>query len=242
MCLHPHQGNDRKRLNEAGVVALFMRLGAFHQNGHFVYAGGEHGDTYLDKKAVLADPEAAAVLAREMVLRWLDTADAPFPEIVAGPADSGAEVANGMAVEFNRIRNGNAPPVIAISIQKDGKGGFSLTSEAAEAVRGRTVLLGEDILNTAQSLLAAARAIHEAGGRIIGAIAYWNRGGVKELVLKSPRLVPRRDDILIPFSTLVSRTLLRHQADACPYCRAGVPINIGLGHGAEFVQHQTRRP
>ncbi len=213
-----------KRLSETDVIALFERFGAYRKDDHFVYASGKHGHEYLDKKALLADPAASAALSHEMYWRWIETSDDPIPDVVAGPEVSGADLAKLVMADYNRLLAlTGAEPITSISIDKDGAGGFRLTEEAANTVRGRTVLLTEDILNTAGSLVSAAQAVKNARPlAIVGATVIWNRGGITSLPC--------------PFISLVTRQLEAYAATDCPFCKQGRPINTKLGHGAEYLR------
>ena len=213
-----------RRMSPMDVMALFEKFGAYRKNDHFVYASGKHGHEYLDKKTVLADPDASKALAHEMLTRWLSRSHmVPAPDVVAGPAVSGADLATLVADDFNLMPNWSEDaPIRSVSIDKDGQGGFKLSPEAAALVRGRHVLLTEDILNTAASLVAAAKAVKTAGGIILGAIAIWIRGDVGQLEF--------------PYDALVKRQLDAYDIRDCPFCKTGRPINTELGHGKAFLE------
>ncbi len=226
-----------KRLGPDEVVALCKKHGAF-RSGHFRLAGGEHSDTHIDMESALDDPAAGAALGQAVALRWFESADAPRPQAVIGPVKGGAKLAILAAQAFNEMAP-SAPPVLSVSVEKDGAGGFCLTEPAKEILRGTRVLAVEDVATTGNSLAQAIAAAHEAHATVLGAIVALNRGNVRELRVESVRRIPRREPLYLPLQSLASLPIVSHAAEGCPLCAAEVPISTDIGHGKAFLSSRS---
>jgi len=96
-------------------------------------------------------------------------------------------------------------------------------------VRDRRVLVVEDVVNTGGSLRETVRAVRAAGGIVVAAVALVNRGGM------------RASDVEVPaLHALMDLALDAWDAEACPLCRAGVPVNATVGKGREFLAARGR--
>ncbi len=91
-------------------------------------------------------------------------------------------------------------------------------------VKGKRVLVVEDILNTGGSADRVVKCVREAGGEVVGLGAICNRGGVSAEQLGVPKLF-----------ALLNVSLDAYEPEKCPLCKAGVPINEEVGHGKDFM-------
>ena len=71
---------------------LFRRSGAL-RNGHFLLKSGRHGDAYVEKFAVLADPAATSELCSFWAAGHRDQDSKPRVDLVAGPTTGGVILA-----------------------------------------------------------------------------------------------------------------------------------------------------
>jgi orotate phosphoribosyltransferase len=85
----------------------------------------------------------------------------------------------------------------------------------------------EDIITTGNSIKAVSDAVRDAGGIVAGVAAICNRGGVRAEEVGVP--------ILFSMTELPLAAWLESE---CPLCRQGVPINIEVGKGREFVSRR----
>ena len=97
-----------------------------------------------------------------------------------------------------------------------------------DLVRGRRVLVVEDILTTGGSVRMVVDAVQQAGGTVVGVGALCNRGAITAEQLHAPRLYALSD---IPLESWA--------AEECPLCRSGVPVNTRIGKGAAFVRNRN---
>jgi len=103
-------------------------------------------------------------------------------------------------------------------------------------VPGRRVLVVEDVTTTGGSVKKAVDAVKAADGIVVAVCCIWNRGNVKA------------EDIGVPvLESLVTKEIPTWPADECPLCKElimsggkkGVPVNVTIGHGKQFLAAQT---
>jgi orotate phosphoribosyltransferase len=130
------------------IAEALIRHGAV-EYGHFVLASGATSSYYLDVKSAMTDPVLLGLVCQEIAGR--------FPsEIVAGVAVGGVPLAVGVSIM------GKRPYAIIRSEEKNhGKSGRLIGD-----VKGRNVLLVEDVTTSGGSALYGVKALREAGASI----------------------------------------------------------------------------
>lgn len=130
------------------IADALIRHGAV-EYGHFVLASGAVSSYYLDIKSAMTDPALLELVCGEIAGR--------FPsDIVAGVAVGGVPLAVGVSLADKR------PYAIIRSAEKDhGK-----TGRLIGDVKGKNVLLVEDVTTSGGSALYGIQALRGAGARI----------------------------------------------------------------------------
>jgi orotate phosphoribosyltransferase len=200
----------------ARATSILAESGAVIRDSHVVYTSGRHGSAYVNKDAVYPHTERV----RELCALLADAGRSLGAEIVCGPAMGGIILAQW---------TGHHLGLPAVYAEKEPEGGMTLRRGYDQLVRGRRVLVVEDVVNTGGSLAGTVRAVRAAGGTVVGAVALCNRGGVTAAALDVPALV-----------ALVELSLESWTAEECPLCRRGVPIDTGVGKGREFLARTNR--
>jgi orotate phosphoribosyltransferase len=200
----------------ARAAAILAESGAVLRDSHVVYTSGRHGSAYVNKDAVYPHTERV----RELCAMMAELGRPLRAEVVCGPAMGGIILAQW---------TGHALGLPAVYAEKAPGGGMVLKRGYDGLVRGRRVLVVEDVLNTGGSLADTVRAVAAAGGTVAGAVALCNRGGVAAAAVGVPVL-----------HALVEVTLDSWAAEECPLCRDGVPVNTDVGKGREFLAKAGR--
>lgn len=139
-------GDAMTLLQEAGAVLT----------GHFQYASGRHGDTYIEKFRLLEKPHVTEALCRQLAdhFRCLN------PELVVGPTTGGILLAHETAKHL-----GDTVKAYFAERKEDGGRylgrGFSIEP-------GQSVLVVDDVLTTGGSVRDTLDAVIEAGGKPMG--------------------------------------------------------------------------
>ena len=197
-----------------GTLQLLRENGVVVE-GHFVYAGSEHGRHFVDKDTVYADTELTSRLSRTIAEQFTnDTVDT-----VTAPWGGSIALAQWIAHHLSEL---TGTKVIATYADKDKvRGGFVIRRRYARHIAGKNVLVVEDIINSGKTASEVTDAVRKAGGQVIGLGALWNRGNAKpENVGNPPKIF-----------SIIELKLERWKALDCPLCKEGVPINHDLGHG-----------
>jgi orotate phosphoribosyltransferase len=194
----------------ARTEALFRSSGAFRE-GHFLLKSGRHGDAYVEKFAVLADPAATSELCRYWAARVRDLG----VDVVAGPTTGGVILA------FETARQLGTRSIFAEEVRdadgsthREFRRGFSIEP-------GERVLLVDDILTTGGSLLAMIPAVEALGGEIVACEVMVDRSGGRA-TLTSPTT-----GRTYPLRALWQLDLPTYEAgrSTCPRCGAGDPLS-----------------
>jgi orotate phosphoribosyltransferase len=180
-------------------------------DGHFDFGNGYHGRVYLNPHQLFRQPSTIWRFAQDL-LDVLPSELLGQAEVVAGPATGGALLAHTVAGLLDSRRDLSAPPTLFAPFGPESGGGHSLSAFYAKQVKGRRVLLVDDVRNTGQTLARCAGLVRTAGGTVIATAEIYDRleavadAGVPNIALaeyKAPE---------------------NHEVRSCPMCRAGDPI------------------
>ncbi len=213
-------------MSQRRVWELLRETRAILENDHFVYDSGRHGSAYVNKYAFLQNPEIASklceFLADEFVTKNV--------EVVAGNARGGIVVAQWVAYHLNLFRDtvssGRKNPILAVFAEEEilpnGKKIRVFRHGFGKTVRGKRVLLVDDVLTTGSSIVQLSKAVEKNGGYNAGIGVICNRGSVKKI---------GRKDV----ASLLSLNLDTYLPHQCPSCKNHIPINTEIGSGGEFL-------
>ena len=180
-------------------------------DGHFDFGNGYHGRVYLNPHQLFRQPSTIWRFAQDL----LDVLPADIlaqTEVVAGPVTGGALLAHTVAGLLDSRRNLSRPPMLFAPFRPEGAGGDALTPFYKAQVKGRRVLLVDDVRNTGQTLVRCTELVRAAGGSVVASAQIYDR---MEAVF----------DAGVPNVALAEyKAPENHEASSCPLCRAGVPI------------------
>lgn len=204
---------------------ILADCGAVIDGSHFVYASGLHGRAYVNKDAVFLRPDKLSWVCLRLALAF-SRSDIG---VVVGPAVGGAILASHVAGHLRNWSDGDKD-VRAAFADKTADGGFTFARGYAEAIKGRKVLVVEDILTTGGSCRKVVEAARLAGADVAGVGALVNRGGVTAEAVGSPPA----------FHALVALSFPTWHERACPLCATGVPVRTDLGKGKDFLARKEK--
>jgi len=180
-------------------------------NGHFDYGNGYHGRVYLNAHQLFRHPSTIWRFAQDLI----DVLPADLvqqTEVVAGPATGGALLAHTIAGLLDSRRSLTHPPCSFAPFHYDATTGFALRPYYRAELKGKRVLLADDVRNTGQTLARCASLVKEAGGTVIATMQIYDR-------------LEAVTDLGVPnFALAEYRAPENFKASACPLCAAKVPI------------------
>jgi len=206
------------------ILSILKEVEAIMPNDHFVGVSGRHMDTYITKDALFPH-----VLEVEKVCKMFAEKNKDFNiDVVAAPALGGIILAQGTAYALSKIYN---KEVLAVFTEKTAEADQIFTRGYDEYVKGKSVLVLEDLTTTGGSVQKVIASVKKAGGNIVA---------VSVMVNKNPKMV---NSALfgVPFNSLGELEVETYEAKDCPLCKKNIPINIKFGHGKKFLEEQKNQ-
>lgn len=217
------------------VAGVLTEADAVLRGMHFGLTSGEHSVDYVNVRAILTRPDILARLAEALVEPFIGQFD-----VILGPETGGRTLAQAIGDYLHYVRGESAQVAWAdITGQGDDKvASFNDKFGFVEKLRGKRVLLVDDLLTTGSTDLAVLRALKtlSVDCEVIGLAVVVSR--TLELtceVLGVPEL-----HVLTYFTDMEKwdpKACLVHGP-----CSRQVPIVTNLGRGKEWLQANPTYP
>ena len=179
--------------------------------GHFDYGNGYHGRVYLNPHQLFRHPSTIWRFAQDLI-DVLPSELVQRTEVVAGPATGGALLAHTIAGLLDSRRSLTHPPCSFAPFTHDAGGGLALRPFYRAELKGKRVLLADDVRNTGETFARAAALAREAGATVLATAEIYDR-------LEAIR------DLGVPNISLAEyRAPANYKVAECPLCKDGVPI------------------
>ncbi|MEK7643312.1 MAG: phosphoribosyltransferase family protein [Patescibacteria group bacterium] len=208
---------DRRVVLQEQALREIRNTGAFVDSTHVVLASGLHSDTYVNKAMLFARPRIGSALGKLLATLL----PRQITQVIGCPAVGAISLTNW--VGYHMMTLDHAPVVVTFA-DKIGERKFQFGRGFDMLMRGREVLIIEDIVTTGGSLKAAITAARAVGARVTCAAVLWNRGDVTAEQLGVTTLY-----------SLISMSLQAWPVENCQLCRGGVPLNTTLSKGIQQV-------
>ena len=179
--------------------------------GHFDYGNGYHGRVYLNPHQLFRHPSTIWRFAQDLI-DILPSELVQRTEVVAGPATGGALLAHTIAGLLDSRRSLTHPPCSFAPFTHDAGGGLTLRPFYRAELKGKRVLLADDVRNTGETFARAAALAREAGATVLATAEIYDR-------LEAIR------DLGVPNISLAEyKAPANYKVAECPLCKDGVPI------------------
>lgn len=179
------------------------------RRGHFVMESGYHSSLWFDLDALFNDGPQVDPFVDRLAAQL----SAFEIDVVCGPASGGARLAElvaarlGCAFAFTELASADAFGLF--------KARYVLPPQFAECLRGRRVVLVDDVMSAGSSLRATMAEVESADGRtiVIGALHLLGGAGADFFMQRglTVEMVSRGDYEM-------------WRPDRCPLCAAGAPL------------------
>lgn len=170
------------------------------RSGHFLYASGKHGDTYLEKFNLLRNPQATSNACEFFADRF----GGEHIDVVVGPTTGGILLA------FETARQLGIASAYA-ERASDGSSGREIR-RGTTFTPGARVLVVDDILTTGGSVRETLAALEAHPVEVVA---------VGVLVDRSGGATTFAD---IPLVAIASQKFDAWDAENCPLCAQGIPL------------------
>lgn len=203
--------NRREEIREKALTDL-QRHEVLMLNGHFDFGNGYHGPVYLNPHQLFRHPSTIWRFAQDL-LDILPASIVEEAEVVAGPVMGGALLAHTMAGLLDSRQHLSRPRLVFAPFSVDAECGQTLSRFYQEQVKGRRVLLVDDVRNTGQTFARCAELVRGGGGTVIATAEIYDR--MESIV-----------ELEVPnYSLAEYRAPENYAAASCPLCKSGVPIS-----------------
>jgi orotate phosphoribosyltransferase len=180
-------------------------------DGHFDYGNGYHGRVYLNPHQLFRHPSTIWRFSQDLI-DLMPGELVQQTEVVAGPVTGGALLAHTMAGLLDSRRSLTHPPCVFAPFNYDAAGGFTLRAFYRRELKGKRVLLADDVRNTGETFSRCAALVKEAGGTVVATVEIYDRC---EAIA----------DLGVPNIALAEyRAPENFKAGQCPLCAQNVPI------------------
>ena len=202
--------DKRAELREKALKDL-QREAVLMIDGHFDYGNGYHGRVYLNPHQLFRHPSTIWRFAQDL-LDVMPSELVQRAEVVAGPVTGGALLAHTIAGLLDSRRSLTHPPCSFAPFNNDGAGGFALRAFYRQELKGKRVLLADDVRNTGQTDERCAALVTEAGGTVVATVQIYDR-------------CEANVDLGVPNIALAEyKAPENYQAADCPLCAQQMPI------------------
>ena len=165
--------NRREETREKALEDL-QRHEVLMLNGHFDFGNGYHGRVYLNPHQLFRYPSTIWRFAQDL-LDIIPKSIVEQAEVVAGPVMGGALLAHTMAGLLDSRQPLSRPRTVFAPFSVDAACGQTLSRFYQQQVKGRTVLLVDDVLNTGQTFARCADLVRSGGGSVIATAEIYDR-------------------------------------------------------------------
>lgn len=204
------------------LLEIFKKTGGYITGSHIVYTSGKHGEAYLNKDAIYPHTKEIAKICREIADRFKDKGI----EVVAAPALGGIILSQWTAYFLSEL---TVREVLGVYTEKTPDKNQIFTRDYDRLIKGKKVLVVEDITTTGGSVVKVVESVKNAGGEVIAVCVLANR---------DPGNINSRT-IGAPYTALAEIKMQVWEEKDCPLCKKGVPINTTVGKGREYLAKKT---
>jgi orotate phosphoribosyltransferase len=168
------------------------------KEGHWSFQYGGHSGGLIDRDHVLSDPTAASHMAYAIAKQYFTD----HIQTVATPSIWGAGLALLIA--------GFLDPKAKVAYATPGPDGPTLAPQIEDLVRGKRILIVDNLIRSGETLTNFEGLVESAGGEVIGIAALWN--------LATPEICGR------PVFGLLNSDYEVYNDGDCPFCSTGTPV------------------
>ena len=203
--------NRREEIRDKALTDL-QRHEVLMLHGHFDFGNGYHGPVYLNPHQLFRHPSTIWRFAQDL-LDILPASIVEQAEVVAGPVMGGALLAHTMAGLLDSRQHLSRSRLLFAPFSVDAQCGQTLSRFYQQQVKGRRVLLVDDVRNTGQTFARCAELIRGGGGTVIATAEIYDR--MESIV-----------ELDVPNYPLAEyKAPDNYVAASCPLCKSGVPVS-----------------
>jgi len=205
------------------ALKLLKKTKAILTNGHFVGTSGRHMGIYINKDALYPHPMEASKMGKLFAQKNMKL----NIDVVAAPALGGIVLSTWTAYHLSKLKK---KEVLGVYTEKDAEKNQIFTRGYDALIKGKNVLVIEDLTTTGGSVKKVVDSVRKAGGKVVRVCVMVNR---------DPENINSKS-IGAPFSSLAVLKAESWEEKDCPLCKKNVPVNTSVGHGKKFLEEKKK--
>ncbi len=213
------------------IISILKKVGAIITNDHFVYTSGKHGSVYINKDFLYPHTKETSLVGKIFAEKFKSR----DIDIVVAPAVGGTILSQWTAYYLSKLQK---KEVLSTYTEKD-KGTTASASESEQIfrrgydkfVKGKKVLVIEDLTTTGISVKKVVNTVRAAGGKVVAVCVMVNR---------NPKNINAKV-VGAPFYSLGVFPAEAFEEKDCPMCKKKIPINIKIGHGKKYLEEKGKK-
>lgn len=202
-----------------GILNILRKSNAVITDSHIVYTSGKHGSVYINKDSIYPHTEFASKVGKMFAEKFKNKAI----DVVAAPALGGIILSQWTAYHLSKLKK---KKILGIYTEKDENKNQVFTRGYDKFVKGKKVLVIEDLTTTGGSVKKVVDSVKKSGGKVIG---------VGVMINRNPEEV-NSDFLKAPFISLGTLRAEAFDESKCPLCKSEIPINTTVGHGKKYLE------
>lgn len=203
------------------ILDILKETGALITNDHFVLTSGKHSPIYVNKDAIYPHTQQSSNIGLLFAEKFKDLEI----DAVAAPALGGIILSQWTAFHLSRLKK---KEIYGVYTEKTLEKNQIFTRGYEKFVKGKNVLVVEDLTSTGGSVKKVVDSVREHGGNVLMVGVMLNR---------DPKNV-NTTSVGAPFTALEDLEVEAYDATDCPLCKKNIPVNTSVGHGRKFVEEQ----
>jgi len=205
------------------IIDILKKIGAILTDDHFIYTSGKHGSIYINKDALYPHTGMSSKVGRIFAKKFKN-----FDiDVVAAPALGGIILSQWTAYYLSKLKK---KEVLGVYTEKTQEGDQVFKRGYDKLIKGKNVLVVEDLTTTGGSVRKVVDKVKEVGGKVIAVCVMINR---------DPKKVTSKG-VGAPFSSLGIFQAEAFEENKCPLCRKKIPINVKVGHGKKYLEKKGK--
>jgi orotate phosphoribosyltransferase len=206
------------------LMRLLEEVGAVIGDSHIVLKSRRHARTYVNWVMVLMNPraawEAAKAMAAYIHARTVGDGEGVSFDVLAAPTNTGDKVSFSLGLALWQLFGIEVLTVFAKEADGEGRE-FHRGQDVA--VKGKRVLVVDDVLTTGGTIRETLEAVRKAGGTPVGVLVACNRSSIHD------------EFDCLPLYALLDMPMEDWDKGECPVCKEGREFNTTVGHWQEFI-------
>lgn len=201
------------------IIDILKKVNAVITDDHFVYTSGKHGEVYINKDAIYPHATETSNVGLLFAQKYKDVEI----DVVAAPALGGIILSTWTAYHLSQLKG---KEVLGIYAEKMPDKSMAFTRGYDALIKGKKVLVIEDLTTTGGSVKKVVDLVRQTGGEVVAVCVMVNRNpdGVNS------------ESIGAPFDALgVLKAEAWDEADLPDRIQAR-PINVNVGHGRKYLE------